>query len=58
MPKFFAEKKTPASISSFISSTNQDQTRGHNREEKSLRHVVMVAKGLDDNKPKIHLKFT
>ena len=26
------------------------------REEKSLRHVVMVAKFLDDNKPKIHLK--
>ena len=26
------------------------------REEKSLRHVAMVAKFLDDNKPKIHLK--
>ena len=26
------------------------------REEKSLHHVVMVAKFLDDNKPKIHLK--
>ena len=24
--------------------------------EKSLRHVAMVAKFLDDNKPKIHLK--
>ena len=28
----------------------------HSREEKSLRHVAMVAKLLDDNKPKIHLK--
>ena len=27
-----------------------------NREEKSLRHVAMVAKFLDDNKPKRHLK--
>ena len=27
-----------------------------NREEKSLRHVAMVAKFLDDNKPKIDLK--
>ena len=27
-----------------------------NREEKSLRHVAMVAKVLDDNKPKIHQK--
>ena len=27
-----------------------------NREEKTLRHVVMVAKFLDDTKPKIHLK--
>ena len=26
------------------------------REEKTLRHVVMVAKFLDDTKPKIHLK--
>ena len=25
-------------------------------EEKSLRHVAMVAKFLDDNKPKHHLK--
>ena len=28
----------------------------NNREEKSLRHVAMVAKFLDDNKPKCHLK--
>ena len=27
-----------------------------NRKEKSLRHVAMVAKCLDDNKSKIHLK--
>ena len=27
-----------------------------NREEKSLRHVAMVAKVLDDSKPKIHQK--
>ena len=27
-----------------------------NREEKSLRHVALVAKFLHDNKPKIHLK--
>ena len=27
-----------------------------NRQEKSLRHVAMVAKVLDDNKPEIHLK--
>ena len=27
-----------------------------NREEMSFRHVNMVAKFLDDNKPKIHLK--
>ena len=27
-----------------------------NREEKSLRHVAIVAKFLDDNKPKIDLK--
>ena len=27
-----------------------------NREEKSLHHVAMVAKFLDDNKPKRHLK--
>ena len=26
------------------------------RQEKSLRHVAMVAKFLDDNKPKRHLK--
>ena len=26
------------------------------RQEKSLRHVAMVAKVLDDNKPKIYLK--
>ena len=26
-----------------------------NREEKSFRHVAMVAKLLDDNKPKIHV---
>ena len=26
----------------------------YNREERSLRHVAMVAKFLDDNKPKIH----
>ena len=25
-------------------------------EEKSLYHIAMVAKFLDDNKPKIHLK--
>ena len=28
----------------------------YNREERSLRHVVLVAKFLDDNKPKIHQK--
>ena len=28
----------------------------NNREEKSLRHVAMVATFLDENKPKIHLK--
>ena len=28
----------------------------YNREEKSLRRVAMVAKFLDDNKPKCHLK--
>ena len=27
-----------------------------NRQEKSLRHVAVVAKFLDDNKTKIHLK--
>ena len=27
-----------------------------NREEKSLRHVAMVAKFLDDKKPKRHLE--
>ena len=27
-----------------------------NREKKSLRHVPMVAKFLDDKKPKIHLR--
>ena len=27
-----------------------------NREETSLRHVALVAKFLDDNKPKRHLK--
>ena len=27
-----------------------------NREEKSLCHIAMVAKFLDDNKPKIHSK--
>ena len=26
------------------------------RQEKSLRHVAMVARFLDDKKPKIHLK--
>ena len=29
---------------------------GSNREKKSLRHVAMVAKFLDDNKPKTSLK--
>ena len=28
----------------------------NNREEKSLRHVALAAKFLDDNKPKIHQK--
>ena len=28
----------------------------HNRQEESLRHVAMVAKFLDENKPKRHLK--
>ena len=32
--------------------------RSNNREEKSLRHVAMVAKFLDDNKPISHLKST
>ena len=32
------------------------QKRPRNREEKSLRHVAMVAKFLDDNKSKRHLK--
>ena len=31
-------------------------SRAKNREEKLLRHIVMVAKFLDDNKPKRHLK--
>ena len=30
--------------------------RSFNREEKSLRHVAMVVKFLDDNKPKIQVK--
>ena len=30
--------------------------RGLTREEKSLRHVALEAKFLDDNKPKIHQK--
>ena len=30
--------------------------QAYNREEKSLRHVVMVAKFWDDNKPKIYQK--
>ena len=29
-----------------------------NKEEKSLPHVAMVAKFLDDSNPKIHLKST
>ena len=31
-------------------------SRHNNREEKSLRHIPIVAKFLDDNKPKIHLE--
>ena len=34
----------------------QERLWRRNREEKSLRHVAIVAKFLDDNKPKIHLK--
>ena len=35
---------------------NWNKRKEPNREEKSLRHVAMVAKFLDDNKPKVHLK--
>ena len=30
--------------------------RDENREEKSLRHIAMATKFLDDNKPKMSLK--
>ena len=36
--------------------TNQDKLEGMSEKEKSLRHVVMVAKFLDDNNPKTSLK--
>ena len=36
--------------------TNQDKSEGMSEKEKSLRHVVMVAKFLDDNNPKTSLK--
>jgi len=37
-------------------STNELNLTTYYREEKSLRHVVMVRKFLDDNKPKTSLK--
>ena len=57
MPKvFFQKRKRLLQLAFLFPVCNHAQTRGHNREGKLLRHVVMVAKFLDDNKPKIHLK--
>ena len=53
---FLQRRKRLLQLALLFPVCNQDQTRGHNREEKSLRHVVMVAKFLDHNKQKIHLK--
>ena len=39
-----------------LEATKEPFTTRLDREEKSLRHVTIVAKCLDDNKPKIHLK--
>ena len=41
-----------------IKASNKEESRetAPDREEKSLRHVVMVATFLDDNKQEIHLK--
>ena len=58
MPKVFLQRrKRLLQLALLFPVCNHAQTRGHNREEKSLRHVVMVAKFLDDNKPKIHLEI-
>ena len=57
MPKVLLQRrKRLLQLALLFPVCNEAQTRGHNGEEKSLRHVVMVAKFLDDNKPKIHLK--
>ena len=42
----------PAIVSGIVT----EDTPINYREEKSLRHVAMVAKFLDDNKPKTSLK--
>ena len=52
---FLQRRKRLLQLALLFPVCNHAQTRGHNR-EKSLRHVVMVAKFLDDNKPKIYLK--
>ena len=39
-----------------LEATKEPLTTRLDREEKSLRHVTIVAKCLDDNKPEIHLK--
>ena len=39
-----------------LEATKEPFTTRLDREEKSLHHVTIVAKCLDDNKPKIHLK--
>ena len=35
---------------------NETQDKKSNRKEKSLRHVAMVARFLDDNKPKMWIR--
>ena len=43
-------------LACYAKPTGEELSFQYNREEKSLRHVAMVAKFLDDSKPKIHLK--
>ena len=50
--RFSIRKERPPKVARVVTS----DLYGYNRKEKSLRHVAMVAKFLDDNKAKTSLK--
>ena len=43
-------------LARYANPTGEELSFQYNGEEKSLRHVAVVAKFLDNNKPKIHLQ--